>query len=160
MGNAEIRIRLAGPEDAEAIASILHESFIEYAALYTPEGFSATTPAAKQIHQRMAEGPVWVALSDDQIAGTVSAVLKRESLYVRGMGVLPTARGQRIGELLLENIEIFARDHQLRRLFLSTTPFLTRAIRLYERSGFKRTSEGPADLFGTPLFTMEKLLTK
>jgi len=31
-------------------------------------------------------------------------------------------------------------------------------MRLYERFGFQRTEEGPHDLFGTSLFTMEKQL--
>jgi hypothetical protein len=43
-------------------------------------------------------------------------------------------------------------------LFLSTTPFLTHAIVLYEGLGFQRSNEGPHDLFGTPLFTMVKTL--
>jgi hypothetical protein len=41
---------------------------------------------------------------------------------------------------------------------VSTTPFLLRAITLYERCGFRRTGDGPEDLSGTPLFTMEKTL--
>ncbi len=41
-------------------------------------------------------------------------------------------------------------------MFLSTTPFLHSAIRLYERFGYRRTDDGMNDLFGTPLFTMEK----
>ncbi|HEV8659305.1 MAG TPA: hypothetical protein VGS96_11840 [Thermoanaerobaculia bacterium] len=43
-----------------------------------------------------------------------------------------------------------------RDLVLSTTPFLDRAIALYERCGFRRTDEPPHDRFGTPLFTMRK----
>ena len=66
------------------------------------------------------------------------------------------ARGERIGALLLTHVEEFARTEGCSRLFLSTTPFLDRAIRLYERFGFRRTLEGPHELFGTPLFTMEK----
>src|SRR5260370_227302 len=45
-------------------------------------------------------------------------------------------------------------------MYLSTTPFLDRAIRLYERFGFQRSDEGPLDLFGTPLFTMTKRLNE
>jgi GNAT superfamily N-acetyltransferase len=106
----------------------------------------------------MTEGPVWVVIRDQAIVGTASAVSQGEYLYVRGMAVLPNARGQKIGALLLAHIESFASANGFTRLFLSTTPFLSSAIRLYERFGFRRIDDGPHDLFGTPLFTMEKLL--
>ena len=155
---SRVRIRAAVPEDAPAVASVLRESFAEYEPLYTREGFAATTPAGEQVRERIEEGPVWVVLDGGAVVGTVSVVPKGESLYVRGMAILPAARGRHIGELLLRRVEEFASGHGFRRLFLSTTPFLGRAIRLYERHGFKRIAEGPDDLFGTPLFTMEKLL--
>lgn len=153
-----IQVRLAVSEDAPAIALVLYDSFVEYRSSYTSEGFAATTPTTDQIQSRMLEGPLWIVLREQTIVGTVSAVPKGESLYIRGMAVLPNTRGQKIGELLLEHIESFASARGYRRLFLSTTPFLDSAIRLYERFGFQRTSEGPHDLFGTPLFSMEKLL--
>ena len=71
----------------------------------------------------------------------------------------PPARGFGIGQRLLEEIQSFAIAHHCKRLFLSTTPFLDRA-RLYETFGFQHTREGPCDLFGTPLFTMEKFCMK
>jgi ribosomal protein S18 acetylase RimI-like enzyme len=74
------------------------------------------------------------------------------------MAVAPASRGRGVGELLLRRVEAFASERGFGRMFLSTTPFLDRAIRLYERYGFERTGEGPYELFGTPLFTMEKLL--
>lgn len=155
---AGVRIRKAVPEDALSIAAVLYESFIGYRPLYTPEGFAATTPASAEVRKRLEEGPVWVALERDAVVGTVSVVPKGDSLYVRGMAIVPAARGRRIGELLLREAEVFASERGFRRLFLSTTPFLDRAIRLYEHYGFQRSSEGPSDLFGTPLFTMEKTL--
>jgi len=151
-------IRPAVAEDAAAIASVLLESFEEYRHLYTREGFEATTPARASVSGRIGEGPVWVALVDGAVVGTVSVVPKGDALYVRGMGISPAARGRGIGELLLRRVEDFASERGFRRLFLSTTPFLARAIRLYERFGFERTGEGPDNLFGTPLFTMEKIL--
>ena len=139
---------------------MLYEAFREFEPLYTAEGFAATTPRSEQIQERMNEGPVWVALVDGEIVGTVSAFLKREALYVRGMAVLPGTRGARVGKLLMDQVEQYAAEKDCKRLFLSTTPFLERAIRLYEKFGFRRTHEGPHDLFGTPLFTMEKRLEK
>lgn len=152
------RIRPAVAEDAAPVASLLRESFAEYEALYTPAGFAATTPAREEVLKRIGEGPVWVALEDEAVVGTVSAVAKGEALYVRGMAVSPAARGRRVGDSLLRRAEEFARERGLKRIFLSTTPFLSRAIRLYTRHGFERTDEGPDNLHGTPLFTMEKIL--
>jgi ribosomal protein S18 acetylase RimI-like enzyme len=152
-----IRVRPATPADAPSIAAVLHESFVEYNASYTDEAFAATTPAREQVRRRMDEGPVWVATHDDATVGTVSVVPHGEALYIRGMAVLPSARGQRVGEALLQQVEDFASAHGYKRLFLSTTPFLSRAIKLYERAGFRRTDEGPHELCGTPLLTMEKL---
>lgn len=153
-----IEVRLANPGDASLIASVMRESFVEYRSLYTEEGFAATTPTADQVQSRILEGPVWIALRSDVVVGTASAVLRVDELYVRGMAVLPLARGLHIGEHLLEELENFALAHNCRRMVLSTTPFLLRAIRLYERTGFTRTTEGPHHLFGTPLFSMAKEL--
>jgi len=153
-----IQIRLAEGSDASSIAAVLHASFVEYESAYTPEAFAATTPTSERIQSRLSEGPVWVAALDGAIVGTVAASPRGEALYVRSMAVLPAARGHGIGALLFEQVERFAAAQGLTRLFLSTTPFLTRAIRLYERLGFERSAEGPHELFGTPLFTMVKTI--
>ena len=84
---------------------------------------------------------------------------KGDALYIRGMAVVPSVRGSGIGSGLLREVESVARAAGQRRLRLSTTPFLSSAIQLYESFGFQRTDADPHDLFGTPLFTMEKALT-
>ena len=89
---SEIHIRLAEPPDAAAIANVLYKSFAEYEPLYTQQGFAATTPGADPILDRMREGPVWLALSGVKVLGTVAAVLRGRSAYMRGMAVLPTSR--------------------------------------------------------------------
>jgi len=157
---SEIHIRLAEPPDAAAIANVLYKSFAEYEPLYTQQGFAATSPGADPILDRMREGPVWLALSGVKVLGTVAAVLRGRSAYMRGMAVLPTSRGMRIGSRLLEYVENWASSQGCSRVFLSTTPYLAAAIRLYETFGFRPTDEGPHDLFGTPLFTMEKHIVR
>lgn len=157
-GEAAISIRMATRDEADLVASVLSESFAEYEPLYTPGGYAATTPTGEQIRARWHEGPVWVAVRGGLVVGTVSAVPRGEELYVRSMAVAPAARGRRAGELLLKRVEEFAAARGHRRLTLTTTPFLSRAIRLYERAGFRRGGKGPLDLFGTPLFEMFKEL--
>jgi GNAT superfamily N-acetyltransferase len=157
---AVARIRRARAEDAASIASVLYESFLEYKSSYTAEAFAATISTPGQILERLNEGPIWVASKDGQVIGTVSAVLRAEGLYVRGMAVSPAGRGSGTGRRLLKCAEDFAIENGCARMFLSTTPFLSSAIRLYEQSGFRRNSEGPHELKGTPLFTMVKDLAE
>src|SRR5262245_52913346 len=154
-----LQIRLATPADVEEIASVLLKSFVEFQSLYTADAFAATVLTPEQIQGRMNEGPVWVAIDSGELVGAVSAIVTEDGLYVRGMAVNPAARGKRIGHELLNCIERFAVDNKCNRIFLSTTPFLSRAIKLYERFGFRKNAEGPDNLFGTPLFTMVKSLS-
>jgi ribosomal protein S18 acetylase RimI-like enzyme len=154
----ETLIRKAVPEDAQAIAAILHSSFIEYESFYTPAAFATTISTPERIRERLSEGPIWIALQAGKVVGTVSAVIRGEALYIRGMAVGPETRGSGTGRALLDCAEKFAAQHELKALTLSTTPFLSRAIRLYESYGFHRNADGPHDLFGTPLFTMIKIL--
>jgi GNAT superfamily N-acetyltransferase len=151
-------VRRASKDDSAAVAALLLEAFDGYRPLYTAAAFAATTPTADQILQRWDEGPVWIALQDDRPAGTVSAVPRGDSLYMRSMAVHPVSRGSGCGRLLLAAVEDFARQNGHARLELSTTPFLSLAIRLYERAGFTPAAGGARDLAGTPLFTMEKIL--
>jgi GNAT superfamily N-acetyltransferase len=155
---AQLEIRGAGPDDAGAIAGVLYQAFVEFRTLYTDGGFTATALDAEQVLIRMGEGPVWVALSERVTMGTVAAVVKNDSVYIRGMAVLPSARSLGTGVGLLREVENWSASEGYSRLFLSTTPFLHAAIRLYEKSGFRRTDDGLHDLFGTPLFNMEKFL--
>jgi ribosomal protein S18 acetylase RimI-like enzyme len=152
-----VTIRLAQPDDAEAIAATLRLAFAEFASLYTRAAFSATTPSVDEIAERFTEGPIWVAELANTVVGTISAVSHGSELYIRSMAVRPDARGSGVGRQLLDTVEAFATEHKYGRLFLNTTPFLLSAIRLYERYGFRYTGEEP-DLFGTRLLTMAKAL--
>jgi GNAT superfamily N-acetyltransferase len=156
--SSNIFIRNAVMDEAALIASVLYQAFAEFEPLYTPAAFAATAPNSDQIRKRWGEGPVWVMADGSQIIGTVSAVPKPDSVYIRSMAVLPSHRGQKIGYMLLQMVQQFAHLQEVRRMFLSTTPFLTGAIRLYEQFGFHRTDDEPRELFGTPLFTMVMLL--
>jgi GNAT superfamily N-acetyltransferase len=162
----QVEVRRGQTTDAQAIADLLHRSFLEFKPLYTEGGFAATALGADQILERMKEGPVWIAMRQQSqesrfqksIIGTVAAAVKGESVYLRGMAVVPEARGSGTGSRLLRQVEEWARNQGYARLFLSTTPFLDSAIRLYERFGFRTKAGGFHDLFRTPLLTMEKNL--
>lgn len=154
----KLNIRKARKEEMNLIPDLLRTTFKEYQEIYTPKAFQATICNPEVIRTRMAEGSVLVAAYQKEIVGTASFFLKEHSLYIRGMGVHPKYRGRKIAWKLLEHIEQMGKEKACTRLVLSTTPFLEKAIRLYEKFGFTRSDEGPIELHGTPLFTMVKLL--
>jgi GNAT superfamily N-acetyltransferase len=153
-----IEVRRALRKDAEVVSAVLLSAFLEFQTQYTKQGFAATTPNPGDVIQRIAEGPIWLVVRNSEPVGTASVVVKQSGLYIRGMAVLPSARGLGVAALLFEKIDEFSVEHNCERQFLSTTPFLSSAIRFYERCGFVRIPDGPHDLYGTPLFTMEKRL--
>lgn len=63
-----------------------------------------------------------------------------------------------MGRLLLQHLENYSLENGHKRLFLCTTPFLYGAIHLYEQWGFTHIANSAEDLFGTPIFSMEKHL--
>ncbi len=154
-----VQVRLAAPSDAPALHDLMLAAFDSFRPLYTPGCFDATVLDATRIRKRMAEGPVWVAETEDgAFVGTLAVVEDARGVYLRGMAVHPDARRGGIGRRLLEAAEAFGRDCGAACLWLSTTPFLLGSIALYERFGFVHGAKGPPELFGTPLLSMQKRL--
>jgi ribosomal protein S18 acetylase RimI-like enzyme len=153
------RIRRANQCDAEAIELLIRESFREHEPAYTPEAFDIATPRKYEIQKRVKEWTVWVAVRANVIVGTVSAHSEGAALHIRSMAVHPTMRGRGIGKLLLARVEDFACAKGYERLLLNTTPFMNRAIRLYERFGFAFTGTEHT-WFGTRLRSMTKELAR
>jgi GNAT superfamily N-acetyltransferase len=153
-----IEVRLATAGDAPAIKTILSQSFEEYRSRYTKAAFEAATPPEAVILGRMEEGPTWVAEQAGEIVGTISAKPRGRTLLLRAMAVPPAERGRAIGRLLLIYAARYAFRNRFRRMTISASPFLTRALREYEQFGFRRSQDGPWEFYGTPVYTMTKSL--
>lgn len=153
---SSLEVGLATDVDAEDLSEILLASFLEFQSQYTSSGFAATTPKADELRQRLLEGPIWIAKLNSRKVGTVSVVVKGRELYIRGMAVVPDARGAGVAVALFRAVDDYAKSVGCFREFLSTTPFLHRAIAFYRGIGFEEIGDGPTELFGTPLFTMER----
>jgi GNAT superfamily N-acetyltransferase len=153
----KLSIKQATAADAAAIHSILAAAFAEFRHLYTPEAYVATVVPENDVRIRLTEGPIWIAERESEVLGTVSAVVSGDCVAVRGMAVNPNVRGLGIGRTLLKVIERFAYQQGCDQLSLFTTAFLSRAIRLYESSGFKFTGELSSP-HGTELSRMVKSL--
>ena len=158
-GKIMTEIRKAVPEDAAVIVSLLYESFIAYKPLYTEKAFAATIAGQSEIENRIETKTVFIARYNNMTAGTVTLFPHTGRLHIRSMAVRPDARGKGVGIALLNHVQEFACAKEIACLTLRTTAFLSEAIRLYERFGFKQLEyDDLHDLHGTPLIQMIKSL--
>ena len=155
----DVEIRRAVHGDEETIASLIFEAFGPFRDEYTPGAFEYTTPRAGAIGLRFDEGPMWVATIGEEPVGTVSGLPEDERFYIRSMAIRPTVQRVGIGQMLLEELETFAREAGFKKLYLYTTFVLPGAKQLYEKNGFYVLREtAPEEWHDMGGLEMEKLL--
>jgi putative acetyltransferase len=111
------------------------------------------------IEERLAKMAVFVAVNDsNQVIGTIACqVVGQDEGHLRGMAVLPAWHGAGVASLLLQRGECELRKKGCTHVTLDTTAPLARAMRFYERNGYRRSGK-IADFFGMPLFEYHKSL--
>lgn len=152
-------VRRATSADAAAILECLQSAFEPYQDRYATDAYRDTVLTPESIHERLASMSVLVAATPaEEIVGTLSyQIATADEGHLRGMAVLPAHLGTRIAEQLLITAERDLRDHGCSRITLDTTEPLRRAVRFYEKHGF-RASGRVRDFFGMPLFEYMKEL--
>jgi putative acetyltransferase len=137
-------VRPGTDADAAAAADLVQRVLQEHGLPFEPTGADADllAPAA---HYAAGGGAFYVATdASGRIVGT--AALQRTgpaSGEVRKMFLLPEARGNGTGRALLDAVLGAARARRLQRLTLSTRQRYDRAIRMYERAGFRLVGWAP-----------------
>jgi GNAT superfamily N-acetyltransferase len=153
-------IRQAQEADADAVLHCLVAAFAPYREHYTPAAFADTVLDDSAIRERMRTMHVLVAISVDQIVGTVAASMNDEQQgHLRGMAVLPQFRGTGIAAKLLSAIEDWLRIKGCKRVSLDTTLPLQTAINFYEKHGYVRSGR-VTDFFGMTLIEYAKSLER
>lgn len=155
-----ISVRKARSEDAPGILACLREAFEEFRDRYTPDGFLDTVLTTETLRERLEKMSVFVAFnSANEIVGTIAcSVVGLEEGHLRGMAVLPSMRGAGIAAQLLSYAEAELRSHKCSRVTLDTTEPLERAMRFYEKHGYRKSGK-VWDFFGMRLIEYEKSLS-
>ena len=156
---ARVSIRKAKGEDSPGILACLREAFEEVRERYTREGFLETVLTPTTLGERLEAMSVFVAVnSQEQVVGTIaSSVVSLEEGHLRGMAVLPSMRGTGIAAQLLRRAEAELAQFSCARVTLDTTEPLLRAMRFYEKHGYRRSGK-TKDFFGMLLIEYQKTL--
>jgi ribosomal protein S18 acetylase RimI-like enzyme len=152
-------IRKAREDDAPGILECLQEAFEPYRDSYTAGAFLDTVPPLEALQKRVASMCVFVATTPSgQIAGTVACrVVSPEEGHVRGMAVRAGWPGTGVAPELIRAVETEFRGRNCARISLDTTAPLERAMRFYEKHGFRRSGK-ITEFFGMQLIEFVKAL--
>lgn len=97
-------------------------------------------PAFYQVRK----GNFWIAVVDGRVVGTISLLdIGNQQGALRKMFVHPDFRGREAGTAgrLLDTLMNWAREREVREIFLGTTAKFLAAHRFYERNGFSEIAK-------------------
>ena len=130
-GSASTQVRVVKrADDIERCLAIRQEVFV----------VEQNVPVELEIDEHDHEGAVhFLASVNDQPMGTGRVCVFDGKAKIQRMAVLPSARGKKLGALIIDEMLLHIRQHQLaNRVGLDAQ---THATGFYERKGFRRQGE-------------------
>ena len=109
------------------------------------------------------DGRLLLVEVDGEIAGTISLRKIREDAgEIKRMYVKPKFRGKKLGNLMVEKIIRISEENGFSKLFLDTAIFMSSAVSLYKKFGFKEIDSYPEcivskELWDKWIFMMKEL---
>jgi ribosomal protein S18 acetylase RimI-like enzyme len=153
------RLRRATEQDLDAVRVCLSLAFAPYEEAYTAAAFRDTVPTIDGLVERLRTMTILVVEAEDgTVVGTIAyEVGHSDDGHLRGMAVLPQTLGAGVASQLLQAAEHALATQGCRRVTLDTTRPLQRAIRFYERHGYRQTGR-VSDFYGMELVEYAKEL--
>jgi GNAT superfamily N-acetyltransferase len=148
-------IRKATADDSAAILEVLRAAFAPYESRYTPAGYEDTVLTLDTLRDRFKTMTIFVA-EDREVIGTIACSAKGDEGHLRGMAVRPDRLGTGVARELLQAAEAELRAKNCKRVTLDTTDPLKRAMRFYEKNGYRRSGR-VTDFFGMALYEYVKV---
>jgi len=109
------------------------------------------------------DGRLLLVEVDGEIAGTISLRKIREDAgEIKRMYVKPKFRGKKLGNLMVEKVISISKENGFSKLFLDTSLFMSSAVSLYKKYGFKEIDSYPEcivskELWDKWIFMMKEL---
>ena len=167
----DIQIFQYKESNLEEIRIILNEylSFIAKELIRPPWNFTLDVEYAVNFTMnnldKFAEpdGRLLLVEVDGEIAATISLrKIREDSGEIKRMYVKPKFRGKKLGNLLIEEVIEISKGNEFSKLYLDTAHFMSSAISLYKKYGFKEIDSYPEcivskELWDNWIFMMKEL---
>ena len=109
------------------------------------------------------DGRLLLVEVDGEIAGTISLrKIRRDCGEIKRMYIKPEFRGEKLGNLMIEKVISVSKENGVSKLYLDTALFMSSAVYLYKKFGFKETDSYPEcivpkELWDKWIFMMKEL---
>jgi GNAT superfamily N-acetyltransferase len=148
----DLRIRDAREDERSAIGDLTLAAYAEYATVMAPTAWKGLDQAVRAALETGEDVERIVAERDGRLVGSVMLYHPATDAYggalarvswpeLRLLAVAPEARGQGVGEALVEECVRRARRMGAAALGLHTSQSMRTATRMYQRMGFERAPE-------------------
>jgi predicted N-acetyltransferase YhbS len=140
--NEQIKIQLAGPDEAGAILRLTQAAFALHADLLDPPS-SAFQETEEDVRQAMRGGVVLVAVVDGELVGAarVRPLPEQQALICGRLAVDPRRQGQGVGSALMEAVERRAVDEGYAATVVGVRVPLEGNLRFFAKRGYARIGE-------------------
>lgn len=163
-GTAEVlklTIRLATPEEAPLVHSVMLDAFEEYRGLAAPSG--ALRESLEYVEGLLREGVEQAALClvDEVAAGSVRFLHSGDGLYFKRLAVRPGFRGRGVAMAIVGWLEEYARQNGESVIWCNVRSEVPRNVRLYASLGYEAYDErviAKPDGAQVPVVSMRKVL--
>ena len=90
------------------------------------------------------DGRLLLVQVDGEIAGTISLrKIRRDCGEIKRMYIKPEFRGKKLGNLMIEKVISVSKENGFSKLYLDTVLFMSSAVSLYKKFGFKEIDSYP-----------------
>jgi ribosomal protein S18 acetylase RimI-like enzyme len=139
-------IRLAAPDDLDAVRAIARAAY----ARYIPRIGREPAPMRADFAAVQEAGRLWVA--GEPVAGYAVAYPRGDHWHLENVAVDPAAQGRGIGRALIGHVEALARQGGAAAVDLYTNARMTENLQLYPRLGYAETGRRTEDGFDRVFF--------
>jgi len=141
--NVHMQIRVAFPEDADAIHQITQEAFAKYSHdLGKDAPIAALKETREDILRDMAQKMVLIGLVNGEPVGSIRFEVFEDLAYISRFGVRPTVQKTGIGGMLISKVEELCREMSIQAIALHTSSRMYGLIRFYYGHGYFIHSTG------------------
>ena len=143
----QLAVRLARPEEAAAIAALVQRAYVKYVERMGQQ----PAPMLADYAALIARGVVYVLPGTDRLRGVLVMWPEGDHLFLENVAVHPDDQGTGLGRLLMQCVELYARELGVESVELYTNEAMTENLAFYSRLGFvevaRRTDAGYRRVF-------------